>query len=141
MKISPACIALIKQFEGLRTDAYLDACGVCTIGFGHTDHVELGQSIDAGEAERLLAHDLETFEAGVNGLLKVPVTQGQFDALVSFAFNLGIGTLQRSTLVKLVNLENFPLAAAEFPKWVFAGRRALPGLVKRRAAEQQLFLS
>jgi lysozyme len=141
MKASQSCIDLIKSFEGLRTEAYLDACGRCTIGFGHTQGVELGQEIDAEEAERLLAHDLDECAAAVNRLVKVPLTQGQSDAILSFAYNLGPGTLERSTLLRLLNAGRPDLAALEFPKWSHAGAKVLPGLVRRRAAEQQLFLS
>ena len=139
MKASQACLDLIKSFEGLRTESYLDACGLPTIGYGHTDGVELGQTIDAEEAERLLAHDVEQFEAAVNAAVRVPLTQGQFDAVVAWAFNCR--GWRASTLVRLVNAGNFRDAAAEFPKWCHAGQKVLPGLVRRRTAELQLFLS
>lgn len=141
MKASSACIDLIKQFEGLRLESYLDTCSIPTIGYGHTLGVEMGQTIDQEEAERLLAHDLDECAAALERLVRVPLTQGQTDALLSFAYNLGPGTLQKSTLLRLVNTAKIQLAAAEFPKWVHAGTKVLPGLVRRRAAEQKLFLT
>ena len=139
MKASPACIDLIKSFESLKLESYLCPAGIPTIGYGHTQGVELGQTIDADEAERLLAHDVEQFEAAVIAAVPRPLTQGQFDALVSFAYNCK--GWRTSTLIRLTNLGNVKGAALEFPKWVHAGEKILPGLVRRRAAEQKLFLT
>lgn len=141
-RISQAGLELIKHFEGLRLCAYLDPVGVWTIGYGHTKfHARPGNCISEPEAEEILRNDVEVFEAAVSRLVKVPLTQNQFDALVSFAFNVGVGALERSTLLKKLNAGNCQGAAAEFPRWVYAGGRRLPGLVRRRAAEKEIFLS
>ena len=141
MKISQTGIDLIKKFEGCRLNAYLDAVGVPTIGYGSTEGVQMGDTITQEEAETLLLKDLERFEAGVTRLVKVPIDQNAFDALVSFSFNLGLGALQGSTLLKLVNAGDAPGAAREFAKWKHAGGKILPGLVARRAAESELFMA
>lgn len=137
MKPSQACIDLVKELEGFRPDAYLCPAGIPTIGYGHTHGVKLGDSIDQERGEELLSADLAIAAAAVSAAVHVPLTQGQFDALTSFAYN--VRGWSASTLVKLVNARAFGAAAAEFPKWVHAGKTVLPGLVRRRAAEQQLF--
>lgn len=144
MNISQKGINLIKKFEGLRLDAYLCPANVWTIGYGHTQPVNgkkivRGMKIDEAEAERLLRCDLVKFEDGVNKLVKVPMTQGQFDALVSFAFNLGLGALSTSTLLKKLNAKDYAGAEAEFKRWNQAGGKVLPGLIQRRAAEAAFF--
>ena len=139
MNASQACIDLIKSFESLKLEAYLCPAGIPTIGYGHTHGVELGQTVDEDEAERLLEYDIEQVERELSRALHVPVTQGQFDALCSFSFNCR--GWDKSTLLRLVNAGKPQLAAAEFPKWIHAGTRVIPGLVRRRAAEQRLFLS
>lgn len=120
--------------------AYLDSVGVPTIGYGHTKGVQLGQQITQEEADKYLAEDLAEHAEGVLKLLLVPVTQGQFDALCSFAFNLGVGALKRSALLRRVNDQDSG-AAEEFGKWIYAGGKVLKGLQRRRAAEMALFLS
>ena len=140
MKISAAGIELIKEFEGCRLTSYVCPAGVLTIGYGSTGpHVKEGLTITPKEATDLLAKDLTRFEDAVNGLVKVPMTQGQFDALVSFAFNCGIGALQESTLLRLLNKEDYVAAAAQFDRWVMGPNGPLPGLVRRRDAEEALF--
>lgn len=142
MKISDAGIALIKSFEGLRLEAYPDpATGgdPWTIGYGHTGEVTPGMVITESEAEELLRQDIVQFEMCVNGALQVPVTQGQFDALVSFAFNLGCGNLRRSTLLRKLNAGDVTGAAAEFAVWNRAAGRVMAGLTRRREAERELF--
>jgi lysozyme len=144
MKTSDDGIALVKEFEGCELVCYADAVGVPTIGYGHTRGLmrsDIGvKTITQDEAERLLRQDdLPRYEAGVSAVVKVPLEQHQFDALVSFAYNLGIGALSQSTLLKKLNNADYGAAAAEFPKWVYAGSQVLPGLVRRRAAEQALF--
>lgn len=142
MKISPAGIALIQRFEGCKLDAYPDASPerIPTIGYGHTGAgVFLGLKITQERANELLCADLVKFEAAVSSAVHVTLTQGQFDALVSFAYN--VKGWRASTLINMVNAGNFASAAAEFPKWCHAGKTELAGLVLRRAAEQQLFLS
>lgn len=141
MTISPKGVALIKEFEGCSLKAYSDIVGVVTIGYGHTGaDVSMGDVITQEEADSLLKRDLERFEAGVARMLKVPVTQGQFDALVCFAFNLGLAAFSSSTLLKKVN-SNDPTAASEFPRWNRAGSKVVAGLTRRRLAEQALFRS
>lgn len=140
-RISDAGICLIKQFEGCRLEAYLCAAGVPTIGYGHTAGVKMGMKISQAQAEDFLREDLRSFERAVSQALKRPVSQNQFDALVSFAYNLGAGALRGSTLLKLLNEGNINGAADEFPKWNKAAGRALEGLTKRRMRERQLFLS
>lgn len=142
MKISDAGIALIKSFEGLRLEAYPDpATGgePFTVGYGHTGEVTPGMVITEAEAEELLRQDIVQFEMCVNGALQVPVTQGQFDALVSFAFNLGCGNLRRSTLLRKLNAGDATGAAAEFAVWNRAAGRVMAGLTRRREAERDLF--
>jgi GH24 family phage-related lysozyme (muramidase) len=141
-------VELIKRFEGIRLSTYIDAVGIPTIGFGHTRTARLGQSITPAEAESLLRADLRDFETGVGQLLKRRVEPSQFDALVSFAFNVGLDIdgdsraegLGDSTLLALVNAGRDQDAAAEFLKWNRAGGRALLGLTRRRLAEAQLYL-
>lgn len=141
MQISKQGIALIKRFEGFRNRAYRCPAGVWTIGYGHTKGVKAGQAITTQQAEEMLQADLKNFEDWVNKLVKVELTQGQFDALVSFCFNLGPGALDSSTLLKLVNQQKFALAADQFKRWNKAGGVELSGLTKRRLAERELFVS
>jgi lysozyme len=140
MRTSDAGIELIKGFEGLRLDAYQDAAGVWTIGYGHTGQdVRPGDTITEEEAERLLRLDLTAAELAVAKYVKVPLNQHQFDALVSWTYNLGAGNLKESTLLRLLNDAQYDHAAQQFGLWVHADRKKLPGLVKRRAAERFLF--
>ncbi|MGR2662499.1 lysozyme [Chromobacterium haemolyticum] len=141
MKTSAKGITLIQKSEGLRLKAYQDSVGVWTIGYGHTGpDVTPGLVITQAQADALLARDLEQFEAGVARLVKVPLNQNQFDTLVCFSFNLGLGALQGSTLLRLLNAGDYAGAAAQFPRWNKAGGKVLPGLTRRRVAEQALFL-
>jgi lysozyme len=96
--------------------------------------------IDYTKADSLLLEDLKRFESAIRQLVKVPLNQNQFDALVSFTFNVGEGAFKGSTLLKLLNAGNYNAAAAQFGKWVYAGKKVLPGLVARREAEYQLFI-
>ena len=139
MQISKAGLDLIKQFEGLYLKAYRCPAGVPTIGYGHTAGVAMGQTITQQQADDYLRRDVRQFERAVARLVTVPLTQGQFDALVSFAFNLGEGALAQSTLLRLLNAGDYAGAAAQFDRWNKAGGRVLPGLVRRRAAERALF--
>ncbi|BEL80129.1 lysozyme [Serratia marcescens] len=146
MNISKSGIELIKRFEGLRLKAYQDSVGVWTIGYGWTQPVDgkkvgPGMQIDQATADRLLKCGVVQYEQGVNQLVKVKITQGQFDALVSFAYNLGLRSLSTSTLLKKLNAGDKAGAADEFGKWVNAGGKRLKGLVARRAAEREMFLS
>nr|WP_199065153.1 lysozyme [Chromobacterium sp. ASV5] len=141
MKTSQNGIALIQKFEGLRLIAYQDVVGVWTIGYGHTGpDVRAGMIITQTQADQLLQQDLTKFEAGVSRLVNVSLQQNQFDALVSFSYNLGLGNLQSSTLLKLLNAGDYVGAAEQFLRWNMAGGRDLPGLTARRATERALFL-
>ncbi len=153
MYISKQGLDLIKKFEGLRLKAYLCPAGVWTIGYGHTKGVYPGMVITQELADKFLVDDVWNFEREVESLVHVPVTQGQFDALVSFAFNVGSDIdedtiaegLGDSTLLKHLNVRHYNLAADEFPKWnKVRGRdgvlRPERGLVLRRSAERALFL-
>lgn len=142
MKISQKGVDLIKSFEGLELKAYKDSVGVTTIGYGSTGpHVSMGMTITKEQAEQLLKKDLERFERGVSDLVKVPLNQNQFDALVSFSFNLGLGNLKSSTLLKKLNASDYIGASKEFERWNRAGGKVLNGLTRRRIAERDLFLS
>ncbi|WP_049188548.1 lysozyme [Serratia marcescens] len=146
MQISKSGIELIKRFEGLRLKAYQDAVGVWTIGYGWTQPVDgkkvgPGMQIDQATADRLLKCGVVQYEQGVNQLVKVRITQGQFDALVSFAYNLGLRSLSTSTLLQKLNDGDKQGAADQFGRWVNAGGKRLDGLVARRAAEREMFLS
>lgn len=134
-------LALIKHFEGLRLDAYPDEGGLPTIGYGHILGVHLGQKITLSEAEDFLIKDLFTHERDVDGLVFAAINQNQFDALVSFTYNLGASALQRSTLLKELNKGNYMAASQGFLKWVYVKSAVSPGLIKRRDAESRLFLT
>lgn len=135
---------LIKEFEGFRATAYLCPAGVWTVGYGTTrisgKLVKQGTKVTTDEAETLLEEDLKRFEDGVNRLVQVEINQNQFDALVSFVYNLGVGNLQKSTLLKKLNAGLFAEAAEQFLKWDKAAGKRLPGLTRRRKAERELFL-
>jgi len=135
-------LRLTKQFEGRKLTAYHDSVGVWTIGDGHTGpDVYRGLTINDQRADELLLQDTAEAAADVNHLVTYPhLTQDMFDALVDFTFNLGAGRLAASTLLKKLNAGDIEGAAAEFPKWVYAGGKVLAGLVKRRDAERALFL-
>jgi lysozyme len=137
---------LVKRFEGLYTDAYICPAGVPTIGYGHTGNVELGQSITPQEAEDILQKDMQKFSVAVENTIKVELNDNQFSALVSFAFNCGASSLRVSTLCRKLNTGNYDCVPSELSRWVKATdpttgkKRSLAGLVKRRAAEGELFL-
>ena len=146
MQTSDKGIALIKAFEGCKLTAYQDSVGVWTIGYGWTQPVDgkpirSGMTIKRGTAERLLKIGLVSYESDVSRLVKVGLTQGQFDALVSFTYNLGARSLSTSTLLRKLNAGDYSLAAEEFPRWNKAGGKVLNGLTRRREAERALFLS
>lgn len=140
MNISAQGIGLLMHFEGFRDKAYRDSAGTWTIGFGSTKGVHPGQRITREQAGIRLYEDVDQAEADVARMVQVPLTQGQFDALVSFVYNLGAGALARSTLLRRLNSGDYSGAADEFMKWVKAGGRRLQGLVRRRAAERAMFL-
>ena len=134
-------ITLIKSHEGLRLKAYHCPANVLTIGYGHTKNVYPSMVITSQKAEELLKQDLSVYESAVNKYVTVPLNQNQFDALVSFSFNVGTNALGRSTLLRKLNSKDYQGAGNEFMRWVRAGTRILPGLVRRRQEEKELFLS
>lgn len=140
MEISQIGIDLIKKFEGCSLRAYKCPAGVWTIGYGHTNKVFADDVITQEEAETLLRQDLIIHCNNVSKLVKVPLTQNQFDALVSFEYNVGYGAFQASTLLRLLNQGKYKEAAGQFDRWIYAGKKVLPGLVNRRKAEKGLFL-
>lgn len=148
MKTSDSGIRLIQEFEGLRLTSYLCSAGVPTIGYGATYYadgtkVKLGQTITKEQAVQMLKEHLKQFEGSLIGLLnKTNVNQNQFDALVSFTFNLGAGNLAKSQLLRFVKANpNDPKIAAEFAKWNRAGGLVSTGLVRRRKKEAQLYFT
>ena len=143
MKTSKKGIELIKEFEGLELKPYRDSAGYLTIGYGHLinpfEKLNKCESIEKDEADLLLLDDIKIAEYAVNHLIAVKLNQNQYDALVSFTFNLGAGNLRTSTLRKLLNKEKYKEAANQFERWVYAGGRKLNGLIRRRKAEKELF--
>ncbi|OCT28128.1 lysozyme [Pseudomonas putida] len=140
MRTSQRGLNLIKSFEGLRLQAYQDAVGVWTIGYGTTRGVKADMSITKEQAERMLLNDVQRFEPEVQRLVTVPLNQNQWDAMISFTYNLGAANLESSTLRRLLNAGDYAGAAEQFPRWNKAGGKVLNGLVRRRAAERELFL-
>lgn len=134
---------LVKEFEGLRLEAYLCPAGVPTIGYGHTAGVRLGTRVSAEQADQLLTVDLERVRLQLQLLqsVKVPVSEGQFKALLSFAYNVGVAAVKDSTLLKYLNAGKFEAAAREFSRWVYSKGKRLPGLERRRAREAEVFSS
>jgi lysozyme len=158
MKVSQKCIQQIKIDEGVRNKPYQCPALLWTVGVGHVidpHHARVpfaerktlpipagwDRVLSSEEIDDILRKDLARFEAGVLRLIKVPMTQGQFDALVSFSFNVGLGNLQNSTLRMKVNREDYEGAAEQFLVWTKAGGKVLPGLVKRRTHEKEMFES
>jgi lysozyme len=138
--INAAGLALVKASEGLELDAYQDAGGVWTIGYGHTGDVIPGQQISAAYAQKLLLQDLANAEACVSEAVEVALTPNQFSALVDFVYNVGCQAFKGSRMLLLINRGDFGGAAAQFDQWVYDNGAELPGLVTRRAAEKALFL-
>lgn len=145
MKIGKRGLELIKYFEGLRLKPYLDSVGIPTIGYGTIKYPNgkavtiQDKDITKEQAEEYLQHYVHKFEADVNKLVKVELTQNQFDALVSFTYNLGPTNLKQSTLLKQVNDKDFNNAAKSFLKWINAGGKPIEGLKVRRRKEKELF--
>lgn len=140
MKTSENGINLIKRFEGLKTKAYLCPAKVWTIGYGHTNGVNKGDTITAEKATEYLKQDIEVFENAINLLVKVELNQNQFDALISFVFNVGIEAFKKSTMLKFINTGHYQLAAGQFDRWNKKKGVVLEGLTVRRRAEKELFL-
>lgn len=139
MKTSERGYSLIKQFEGCRLAAYKDSVGIPTIGYGHTHGVTMDLACSQEEADSWLKVDAVWAEACVNSHAVKLLTQNQFDALVSFVFNLGCEAFTGSSLLRAINRGDFMTAANEFLRWIHAGQQILPGLVRRRTAEKDLF--
>lgn len=149
MKTSAAGRKLIEQREGVELTAYKDSAGIWTIGVGHTSaagapKVSSGMKITAAEASEILSRDLATFEAAVSSAVKVPLNQNEFDALVSFTFNVGAGAFKGSTLLKRLNAGDRKAAADQFLVWnkitINGKKQELDGLTKRRKSEREQFL-
>lgn len=142
-KISNDGIELIKISEGFRSRAYLCPAGIPTIGFGSIRYkgkpVDMRLNITEEQAEEQLKVDVEKTEAQVRNLVKVDISQKQFDALVSFTYNIGAGAFKNSTLLRKLNNDDYEGAANEFKRWIRGGGRILGGLVTRRKAEEDLF--
>ena len=141
MRTSVAGRRLIQDFEGFHSTRYLCPAGLPTIGHGHVLRKnEVFTRITLRDGEALLVRDLEAVEGALESLVTAPLTQNQFDALASLIYNIGSGNFARSTLLKRLNEGRYAEAAEQFGRWVKSGDKTLPGLVKRRAAEMQLFL-
>nr|WP_042675308.1 lysozyme [Methylobacterium sp. B34] len=142
-KINAAGLAIVKEFEGLRLDAYPDpgtGGDPWTVGYGHTGpEVRRGLKITKAQADEYLKKDLEKFERHVAQMVQVEITDNMFSALVSLCYNIGPGNLGKSTLIRSLNVEDFNRAQAEFSKWNRAAGRVMPGLTRRREAEAKLF--
>lgn len=139
-KLSRKGVKFIGSFEGLRLVAYRDPVGIWTIGYGHTQGVRAGQRISKRKAERLLRKDAGLAASYVRTYVRVPLKQHQFDMLVSFAYNVGVGAFRSSTLLRYLNVANYRGAADQLLEWTKAGGTELPGLVRRRRAERRVFL-
>lgn len=139
MKIGNKGLGLIKEFEGLYLRKYKCPAGYWTIGYGHLWYKGDKEEITEEEAEIFLVQDLADAEWAVNKYVTVPITQNQFDALVSFTMNLGSGSLKSSTLLRLLNAGDYAEAADQFTRWIYGGGEELPGLVRRRKEEKKLF--
>lgn len=145
MTTSRVGINLITSFEDLVLTAYDDGVGVWTIGFGTTIYlngvkVKQGDTCTLDQAKAYFAYDLNRFEVAVNTAVKVPLSQNQFDALVSLTYNIGEAAFKGSTLLKKLNAKDYAGAADQFPQWNRGGGKVMKGLVRRRAAERVLFL-
>jgi lysozyme len=140
MEISEKGLSLIKQFEGLRLEAYMPTpIDVPTIGYGHTKTAVMGMKITKKGADMLLKHDIRWVEVAVNHYVQVPLNQNQYDALCSWTYNLGETNLRRSSLLKELNDGNYVGAGIELLRWNKQGGKPLKGLTRRREAELELF--
>ena len=141
MNISQEGLALIKKFEGCELEAYKCAAGVWTIGYGSTKSVKEGDTITQEEADELLLHEMEEYEGYINDLVETNLKQNEFDAMVSWVFNLGPANLKSSTLLKVLNSSHpdWNDVPAQIKRWNKAGGKVLQGLIRRREAEARLF--
>ena len=140
MKTSAEGLALIKKFEGCELEAYQCSAGVWTIGYGHTKGVQEGDEWSQNHAEHMLEVELEEYEGYINDYVTSPLSQNQFDALVSWVYNLGPANLKASTMLKVLNAGDYQEVPAQMKRWNKAGGNVLEGLVRRREAESLLFL-
>ncbi len=138
-KIGSKGLEMIKHFEGLELKAYQCAAGVWTIGYGHTKGIQPGMVITEETANDMLVEELEEYENYINSMVKCPLSQNQFDALVSWVYNLGPANLQASTLLKVLNAGDYAGVPAQIKRWNKAGGKVLEGLTRRRQAEADLF--
>lgn len=140
MKLNDQGIDLIKEFEGCQLDAYLDMVGKPTIGYGTTGtDIHLGLHWTQEDCDKILLADLDHVQMQIKKVLDVDLTDNEFSALCSLVYNIGIGNFKSSTMLHCLNEREWDLAAAEFSKWDHAGGREVPGLLKRRLAEKELF--
>jgi len=139
MNISNTGIDLIKHFEGCETEAYLCPAGVPTIGYGHIKGVQMGDVITEAQAHEMLVEELDEYESYINDLVTVSLNQNQFDAMVSWVYNLGGGNLRASTLLKVLNSGDYEGVPEQIMRWNKAGGKVLEGLTRRRQAEADLF--
>ena len=139
MKTSLEGINLIKHFEGCELEAYKCPAGVWTIGYGHIKGVQQGDVITEQQADDMLVEELEEYEIYIHNLVNCPLNQNQFDALVSWVYNLGSSNLQASTLLKVLNAGDYAGVPAQMLRWNKAGGKVLEGLTRRRQAEADLF--
>ncbi|HEX6992235.1 MAG TPA: lysozyme [Gemmatimonadales bacterium] len=138
--VPDSALALLREFEGCRLTAYQDVAGVWTIGYGHTGpDVQGGLTITQPQADDLLRADAQKAGDAVLACVSVPLTDGQYGALVSFVYNLGPGALAKSTLLRKLNAGDYAGAQGEFRKWCHAGGKFYAGLLRRRQAEAALF--
>lgn len=143
MQINNEGLEIVKKCEGLRLKEYICPSGLLTIGYGHVllKNESYQDGISLAKAEELLKKDLNKFESGVKALVKIPLNENQFSAIVSLAFNIGLNALAKSTLLRLLNENKITEASKEFSKWVYgANKKKLAGLIVRRNLETALFL-
>ena len=133
-------LALIKKFEGCELEAYQCSAGVWTIGYGHTKDVVEGMEITQEQAEQMLVDELHEYESYINKYVTVALSQNQFDALVSWVYNLGPANLSASTMLKVLNSGEYEDVPAQMKRWNKAGGKVLEGLIRRREAEACLFI-
>lgn len=139
-KLNKEGLDLIKQWEGLRLEAYLCPAGAWTIGYGHTETAKKGMKINQDEADRLLVYDLSRFIEAVDDSVKVTLNDNQFATLVSFAFNVGVGAFKKSTLLKKLNAGDYSSVPSELARWNKVRNKVSAGLTNRRAAEAGLWV-
>lgn len=138
-QLSGEGLEFIKSFEGLRLRAYKDSGNVYTIGYGHTRGVRKGDEITESRALEFLREDVGLVEASVSRLVTTCLEQHEFDALISFVFNVGAGAFASSTMLRQINERRLASAAAQFSRWNKVKGRVISGLTRRRAAERQMF--